>query len=194
MAKFSHVFFNSFKKNFLFIIYLFVLHFNTQDLWSLLQHVGYSFLTRDQTQVPDIESVDSDHQGSPLHVFWVTTARWAMAVRADGRCLVAHALEKATVLSWIPPQDHYTHSLTRSCWEHQLLSGWSQGQLRQVSGWELSQSIHYLWGFPGGSEGKMSACNVGDPGSIPGFGRSPGEENGNPLWYSCLENSMDREA
>ena len=49
-------------------------------------------------------------------------------------------------------------------------------------------------GFPGGSEGKESACNVGDPGSIPGSGRSPGEGNGNPLQYSCLENAMDRGA
>ena len=46
-------------------------------------------------------------------------------------------------------------------------------------------------GYPGGSDGKVSACNVGDQGSIPGLGRSPGEENGNPLQYSCLENSMD---
>ena len=49
-------------------------------------------------------------------------------------------------------------------------------------------------GFPGGSDGKESACNVGDLGSIPGSGRSPGEGNGNPLQYSCLENSMDRGA
>ena len=46
-------------------------------------------------------------------------------------------------------------------------------------------------GFPGGSDGKASACSVGDLGSIPGLGRSPGEGNGNPLQYSCLENSMD---
>ena len=46
-------------------------------------------------------------------------------------------------------------------------------------------------GFPGGSDGKASACSVGDPGSIPGLGRSPGEGNGNPLQYSCLEDSMD---
>ena len=45
------------------------------------------------------------------------------------------------------------------------------------------------WGFLGGSEVKASASNVGDPGSIPGSGRSPGEGNGNPLWYSCLEKS-----
>ena len=45
--------------------------------------------------------------------------------------------------------------------------------------------------FPGGSEVKASAWNVGDPGSIPELGRSPGEGNGNPLQYSCLENPMD---
>ena len=49
-------------------------------------------------------------------------------------------------------------------------------------------------GFPGGSEVKASACNAGDLGSIPGSGRSPGEGNGNPLQYSCLENPMDRGA
>ena len=48
-------------------------------------------------------------------------------------------------------------------------------------------------GFPGGSEVKTSTCNVGDPGSIPGSGRSPGEEIDNPLQYSCLENSMNWE-
>ena len=46
-------------------------------------------------------------------------------------------------------------------------------------------------GPPGGSDGKTSACNVGDPGSVPGLGISPGEGNGNPLQYSCLENTMD---
>ena len=45
-----------------------------------------------------------------------------------------------------------------------------------------------------GSDGKASAYNVRDPGSIPGLGRSPGEENGNPLQYSCLENPMDEGA
>ena len=49
-------------------------------------------------------------------------------------------------------------------------------------------------GFPSGSDGKESACNAGDLSSIPGSGRSPGEENGYPLLYSCLENPMDRGA
>ena len=47
---------------------------------------------------------------------------------------------------------------------------------------------------PGGSDGKESACGAGDPGSIPGLGRSPGEGGGNTLQYSCLGNPMDRGA
>ena len=47
-------------------------------------------------------------------------------------------------------------------------------------------------GFPGGLDGKESACNAGDPGSIPGLGRSPGEGNSYLLQSSCLESSMDR--
>ena len=53
---------------------------------------------------------------------------------------------------------------------------------------------HIKWNevsFPGGSDGKASACSAGDPGSIPGLGRSPGEGNGTPLQYSCLENPVD---
>ena len=51
-----------------------------------------------------------------------------------------------------------------------------------------------LLGFSGSSDGKASAYNAGDLGSIPESGRSPGEGNGNPLQYSCLENPMDRGA
>ena len=51
--------------------------------------------------------------------------------------------------------------------------------------------LKILTGFPGGSQVKASDCNVEDPGSIPVSGRSPGEGNGNPLQYSCLENPMD---
>ena len=46
--------------------------------------------------------------------------------------------------------------------------------------------------FPGGSDGKVSACSAGDPGSIPGLGRSPGGGNGYSCQYSCPENPMDR--
>ena len=53
---------------------------------------------------------------------------------------------------------------------------------------------HASLGFPGGSDGKESACNAGGMGSIPGSGRSPGEGHGSTLQYACLENSMDRGA
>ena len=61
---------------------------------------------------------------------------------------------------------------------------------------QIRASENFLKAFsmqikPGGLDGKASACNAGDPGSIPGSGRSPGEGNGNPLQHSCLENPMD---
>ena len=53
--------------------------------------------------------------------------------------------------------------------------------------------IYIFLSFPGSSDGKESACNAGDPGSTPRSRRCPGEGNSNPLQYSCMENSMDRE-
>ena len=58
----------------------------------------------------------------------------------------------------------------------------------------MKQARPDYWGFPGVSDGKESACNAGDPGLIPGLGRSPGEGNGNPLQHLCLGNPMDRGA
>ena len=58
----------------------------------------------------------------------------------------------------------------------------------------IGQALVSMGGFPGGSDSKESACNVGDLGSISGPGRCPGEGNGYPLQYSCLENSMYRGA
>ena len=78
-----------------------------------------------------------------------------------------------------------------------LRSSWVTGNRdRRVSdggGWGADH-LPLTWGFPGGSDGKESACSAGDPGSIPGWGRSPREGNGDPLWDSCLENPMDRGA
>ena len=69
---------------------------------------------------------------------------------------------------------------------------WKRGPSKQ--GYGFSSGHIWVWGFPGGSEVNASASNAGDLGSIPGLGRSPGEGNGNPLQYSCLENPMDGEA
>ena len=56
------------------------------------------------------------------------------------------------------------------------------------------EKVYINMGFPGGSDSRDSACNTGDPGSVPGLGRSPGEGNVNPLQHSCLQNSLGREA
>ena len=55
----------------------------------------------------------------------------------------------------------------------------------------ISRLLSLSWDFPGGSGGKAPAYNVGDLGSVPRLGRSPGKGNDNPLQYSCLENPMD---
>ena len=63
-----------------------------------------------------------------------------------------------------------------------------------ITGQGYFNKLHTILSFPGGSEVKASASSVGDLGSIPGSGRSPGEGNGNPLQYSFLENPTDGEA
>ena len=65
------------------------------------------------------------------------------------------------------------------------------GFLSSLEIFDVSTWILVFKGFPGGAEVKVSICNVGDLGSIPASGRSPGEGNCNPLQYSCLENPMD---
>ena len=67
---------------------------------------------------------------------------------------------------------------------------WAEKGLLKLVFWFFFLSV--FMGFPGGSVDKESACRVGDLGSIPGSGISPGEGNGNSLQYSCLENPMDQ--
>ena len=67
-------------------------------------------------------------------------------------------------------------------------------QPRVTEDLDFSFGLTLYGGFPSSSNGKETACNAGDLGSIPGSGRSPGEGRGNPLQDSCLENPMDREA
>ena len=84
--------------------------------------------------------------------------------------------------------------LQYSCLENPMDGGawwtiWSMGSQRVRHDWATSLSLSMLLrGFPGGSDGKESACNAGDLGSIPELGRSPGGGHGNPLQYSYLEN------
>ena len=72
------------------------------------------------------------------------------------------------------------YSLQQKVWEHSI---------SKKEGKKESRCISYM-GFPGGTDGKESVCNMGDQGSIPELGRSPGREYGNSLQYSCLENPL----
>ena len=106
-------------------------------------------------------------------------------VIASGPSLLAFSLrlqeEKLTFSTWVD-------RCVSHCWEgHPSLLG-KEGKTKLSLVYKCSL---YRSGFPGGSDGKMSAFNAGDLASIPGSGRSPVERNGNPLQYSCLENSMD---
>ena len=71
------------------------------------------------------------------------------------------------------------------------LSGWTELNWTELKNIFSFERHYYEYWFPGGSDSKASTCNAGDLHSISGSGRSPGEGNGNPLQYSCLENSMD---
>ena len=71
------------------------------------------------------------------------------------------------------------------------IPGWGKKKASLVISWNFQVSLTMLAGFPGGSECKAFTFNAGDPGLIPGSGRSPREGNGNPLQYSRLENPMD---
>ena len=98
-----------------------------------------------------------------------------------------HALEKemathSSVLAWRIPGTAEPGGLP-SMGSHSVGHDWSD--------LAAAAAAVVILGFPGGSEIKASACNAGDLLSIPGPGRSPGEGNGNPLQYYCLENSMD---
>ena len=84
-------------------------------------------------------------------------------------------------------QNSYAEALPPSTSEGDFI--WRQGLYRDNEG-----GMRSYGSYPGGSDGKESACNVGDPGSIPGSRISPGEGNGNPLHYSCLKNPCTEES
>ena len=87
----------------------------------------------------------------------------------------------SSILPWRIPID-------RGAWQA-TVHGVTKGQTRLK---RLSSSSSRIHSFPGGSAGKEPTCNAGDPGLVPGSGRSAGEGIGYPLQYSCLENPMDR--
>ena len=90
---------------------------------------------------------------------------------------------------FLPRESHGQRSLAGySPW------GCTESDTTEMTKQQQQLVVVLLLGFPGDSDGKESTCNAGDPGLIPWSGRSPGEGNGNPLQYYCLENPMDRGA
>ena len=113
--------------------------------------------------------------------------------------MLLHLFSHACVLLWkeAPPLSHRTIKppLNQVLGDFYLL-GYQIAIKAYYKDDSLIELYIYIYThiFPGGSEGKASACKAGELGSIPGSGRSPREGNGNPLWYCCLENPMDGEA
>ena len=104
-------------------------------------------------------------------------------------------------VGWPASQGHLPATELESAWlcllAFHLLNPWSNDAPTHHTLWPLASFLATGTNlgcafFPGGSDHKASACNVGEPGLIPGSGRSPGEGNGNPLQHFWLENSMDR--
>ena len=110
--------------------------------------------------------------------------------REAWRAVHGVAKSRTWLSNWTPPP--IMESLCCTCETNTTL--WINYICIKIKKNLLAVDIQTVGGFPGGSDGKASACNAGDPALIPGSGRSPGEGNGNPFQYSCLENSMDREA
>ena len=109
---------------------------------------------------------------------------------ADDTTLMAESEEELKSLLMKVKEESENVGLKLNIQETKIMAS-SHITLWQIDGEIMETLMDFtFWGFPGGSDGKVSAYNAGDPGSIPGLGRSPGEGNGNPLQYSCLENSM----
>ena len=117
-------------------------------------------------------SVSSQSSEEP----WAPKSDWGLIRRATGDPLSVQGSLSQTMG---PAKENTFERLFQNVHSH---SGSIQINLSHCS----------CWGFPGGSGGEKAACNVGDPGSIPGLRRSPGERNGYPLQHSCLKNPMDR--
>ena len=172
--------------------------------------ICFQFLTR-VTSHPSLSRTEgffriwafsaSDQKVQPNHYGWSRTFLEPFILsRMASKAIpnLPHTIFSASSLSVLPvplQQIHGTPTLPNyiqfSKWN--VLCLFTPQYLCALCLLDLECSSPYL-PYPGSSDGKASAYNVGDPGSIPGLGSCPGEANGNPLQYSCLENPMDHRA
>ena len=126
---------------------------------------------------------------------------WALISISSINICIFGPVPYFSYLSPFPPFGHTTQHMGSSfpnqglnlCslhWKYRVLTSEPPGKAPPFFRSDHTQ-IRARMGFPGSSEGKVSACDAADLGSIPGWGRTPGGGHGNPLQYSCLENSMD---
>ena len=131
------------------------------------------------------------------NIYWVSSLCWAHNESSTNNVNMNECsdfLRKKQVLALVNRLEGTPYQEVWNCpvtWKHHMPVG---EQRKEGGRLELPHRKWLWWCFPGGSDSKESTCNAGDPGSIPGSGISPGEENGYPLQYSCLENSTDRGA
>ena len=109
---------------------------------------------------------------------------WATLSSLLGALLIAQLVKNLPAMQEALVQFLGWKDLLEKGKKHSSILAWA------TKSWTGLSNFHFF-GFPISPDGKESACNAGDPGSIPGSGRSPGEGNGNALRYSCLENPMD---
>ena len=115
-----------------------------------------------------------------------------LAVQETLKSLLQHHSSKASILRCSVFFTVQLSHLSMTTGNTKALTRWNF--IGKTMSLIINMLSRLVLGFSGGSEGKASARNAADPGSIPGSGRSPGEGNGNPLQHSCLENPMDRGA
>ena len=164
-----------------------VLHHHPEVAHTHVHRVGDS-IQPSHTLLPAFPSVLdlSQHQSlsseSALHIMWPKYWSFSISPFSEYSELISFRIDWYDLLA--------VQEILKSLLQHHD----SKASILWHSAFFMVHFSHLRDGFPGGSDGKASAYNVGDSGLIPGLGRSPEEGNGNPLQYSCLENSMDRGA
>ena len=162
---------------------------NSVTPWTTALQASHQFLELAQTHIHQVsDAIQLSHPlSSPSPPAFNLSQHWCLFKWVSSSLQVAKILEfqfQHQSFQWIFRTDFLYDGLVGSPCSPRDSQESSTPQFKSINSLALSflYSSTLTWmSFPGGSDGKASACNVGDPGSIPGWGRSPGEGNGNPL-------------